>query len=79
METMVCPKCKQEIVPKVTQGRSGMHSRICPMCGKNVDSVLDQDVDQITIRTSKRTGLIIAGILAVVAIVIAVVLMNTVA
>ena len=64
-----CPHCKKTMVPKVTRGQEGMHSRICPLCGKNVDSILDQDVSQITIKTSPKVGLIVIGILILLAII----------
>jgi len=69
MTSMQCPHCKESIIPKVTRGHEGMHSRICPLCGKNVESILNQDVSQITFKTNPKVGLIVLGVLVLLAII----------
>lgn len=76
MDTVQCRHCKEMVVPNVTRGVEGMHSRICPMCGKNMESILNQDIGQIAIRTSPKAGLIIAGVLVAVLLVVLVVAMR---
>jgi hypothetical protein len=44
-----------------------------------MDGILDQDVSQITFRVSARTGLVLAGSLAIIAVVVYVVLMQALA
>jgi len=71
MDTIECPHCQKQVVPKVTRGQEGMHSRICPLCGKNMEkSVLEQDISQIAIKVSPKVGLIVAGVLAALAVVV---------
>ena len=66
--TITCVHCNKEIVPKVTRGMDGMHSQICPLCGKNTKNILHQDINQIRFdlpdKTVKRIALII-GIIAI--------------
>jgi len=66
---MKCPHCKKEVIPKVTRGTSGMQSRICPLCGKNVESILNQDADQITFKVSPKITLIVLGVLVLIIII----------
>ena len=68
MDSMQCLRCQKIIIPKVTRGAGGMHSLICPLCGANVENVLNQDVSQITFKTSPKAALIILGIIALLAV-----------
>jgi len=63
MDTMQCPHCKRIMIPKITRGKEGMHSRLCSLCGKNVESIFNQDIGQITFKTSPKGGLIVFGVL----------------
>lgn len=70
MDAMECPHCKETVVPKVTRGQTGMHSRICPLCGKNVESLLNQDASQITVNMPPKVGLAIFGVIVALIILI---------
>lgn len=50
----VCPKCHQDVVPKVTRGFGAfgaMHTRICPECGANFAKLWNQDVKTVMVST----------------------------
>ncbi len=70
MDTMECRHCKKSIVPKVTRGDTGMHSKICPLCGNNVENLLNQDISQITFKTSPEIGLKVLGVIIVLIVLI---------
>jgi hypothetical protein len=67
MDTVECPNCHKQIIPQVTPGASGAISRHCPLCGKNMESILNQDVNRIQFKMTPKMGLIVVGVVAIVA------------
>jgi hypothetical protein len=69
MDTVECPNCHKQMVPQVTPGTSGAISRHCPLCGKNMESILNQDVNRIQFKMTPKLGLIVVGVVLTLAII----------
>jgi hypothetical protein len=66
MDTVECSNCYKQMIPQVTGGASGVVSRHCPLCGKNVEAMWNQDVNRIQFKMTPKLGLITVGVVLVV-------------